>query len=98
MNEIMGVEMVGGMNTSLFLSLSLSVSSSVEVCNISLKSVLLHMEATPSLSHYAVCGLRSWSSKTYASALGAAFSRCHLHDFILLNVDLTQNVQYDLNR
>ncbi|XP_060772053.1 GREB1-like protein isoform X4 [Neoarius graeffei] len=72
--------------------------SSVEVCNVSLKSVLLHMEATPSLSHYAMCGVRNWSSKTSTLFLGAAFSRCHLHDFILLNVDLTQNVQYDLNR
>lgn len=80
------------------MNISLSLSSSVEVCNISLKSVLLHMEATPSLSHYAMCGLRKWSSKTSASFLGAAFSRCHLHDFILLNVDNTQNVQYDLNR
>lgn len=71
---------------------------SVEVCNVSLKSVLLHMEMTPSLCHYAMCGLRNWSSKTSVSSLGAAFSRCHLHDFILLNVDLTQNVQYDLNR
>lgn len=84
------------MNNSF--SLSLSVYSSVEVCNVSLKSVLLHMEMTPSLCHYAMCGLRNWSSKTSVSSLGAAFSRCHLHDFILLNVDLTQNVQYDLNR
>lgn len=88
--------MDGGINLSL--SLSLCLSSSVEVCNVSLKSVLLHMEATPSLSHYAMCGVRNWSSKTSTLFLGAAFSRCHLHDFILLNVDLTQNVQYDLNR
>ncbi|KAF7706819.1 hypothetical protein HF521_020073 [Silurus meridionalis] len=71
---------------------------SVEVCNVSLKRVMLHIEATPSLAQYAICGLRNWSSKTSISSLGAAFSRCHLHDFILLNVDLTQNVQYDLNR
>ncbi|KAL7875448.1 hypothetical protein AOLI_G00104110 [Acnodon oligacanthus] len=70
--------------------------NSSEVVNVSLKSVLLHMECSPKLSHYAVCGVRSWSSK--APSAGAAFSRCHLHDFIVLNVDLTQNVQYDLNR
>ncbi|XP_066537902.1 GREB1-like protein [Hoplias malabaricus] len=67
-----------------------------EVVNVSLKSVLLHMESIPKLSQYAVCGLRSWSSKHVTT--GAVFSRCHLHDFILLNIDLTQNVQYDLNR
>ncbi|KAL7880884.1 hypothetical protein SRHO_G00031380 [Serrasalmus rhombeus] len=70
--------------------------NSSEVVNVSLKSVLLQMECSPKLSQYAVCGVRSWSSK--APRAGAAFSRCHLHDFILLNVDLTQNVQYDLNR
>ncbi|XP_049338795.1 GREB1-like protein isoform X2 [Astyanax mexicanus] len=67
-----------------------------EVVNVSLKSVMLRMESSPKLSDYAVCGVRSWSSKSVSS--GSAFSRCHLHDFILLNVDLTQNVQYDLNR
>ncbi|XP_062850620.1 GREB1-like protein isoform X2 [Trichomycterus rosablanca] len=71
---------------------------SVEVCNVSLKQVLLHMESTPALPYYAACGLRKWNSKMASSPLGAPFSRCHLHDFILLNVDLTQNVQYDLNR
>uniref|UniRef100_A0AAR2KX77 GREB1-like protein n=1 Tax=Pygocentrus nattereri TaxID=42514 RepID=A0AAR2KX77_PYGNA len=70
--------------------------NSSEVVNVSLKSVLLHMECSPKLSQYSVCGVRSWSSK--APRAGAAFSRCHLHDFILLNIDLTQNVQYDLNR
>ncbi|TTB71000.1 GREB1-like protein [Bagarius yarrelli] len=71
---------------------------SVEECNVSLKSVLLHIEGTPSLAHYAMCGLKKWSSRTSVSSLGGPFSRCHLHDFVLLNVDLTQNVQYDLNR
>ncbi|XP_076000900.1 GREB1-like protein [Genypterus blacodes] len=66
--------------------------------NVSLKSVLLHMESTPKISLYAMCGPRKWSSGLTSKSLGQPFSRCHLHDFVMLNVDLTQNVQYDLNR
>lgn len=66
--------------------------------NVSLKSVLQHMENTPKISLYAVCGLRKWSSGLSSQAPTSPFSRCHLHDLIMLNVDLTQNVQYDLNR
>ena len=64
----------------------------------SLKTVLQHMEATPKVSLYAMCGTRKWSSGPRHKAGGRPFSRCHLHDFVMLNVDLTQNVQYDLNR
>ncbi|XP_076828572.1 GREB1-like protein isoform X2 [Brachyhypopomus gauderio] len=73
-------------------------SGPAEVTNVSLRSVLLHMEASPKVYEYAVCGVRRWSSAVSAAPVGRAFSRCHLHDLILLNVDLTQNVQYDLNR
>ncbi|CAL8345117.1 unnamed protein product [Merluccius merluccius] len=66
--------------------------------NVSLKTVLQHMEATPKVSLYAMCGARKWSSGLGHRAGGMPFSRCHLHDFVMLNVDLTQNVQYDLNR
>ncbi|TRY68187.1 hypothetical protein DNTS_006982 [Danionella cerebrum] len=69
-----------------------------EVLNVSLKSVLQHMEETPKISQYAVCGLRKWSSSLSSRAPMKPFSRCHLHNLIMLNVDLTQNVQYDLNR
>uniref|UniRef100_A0AAY4C4J3 GREB1-like protein n=1 Tax=Denticeps clupeoides TaxID=299321 RepID=A0AAY4C4J3_9TELE len=71
---------------------------SPEVTNVSLKSVLQHIEATPKVSQYGVCGVRKWSSGLASQPLSAPFSRCHLHDLIMLNVDLTQNVQYDLNR
>uniref|UniRef100_A0A9J8BEF9 GREB1 like retinoic acid receptor coactivator n=1 Tax=Cyprinus carpio carpio TaxID=630221 RepID=A0A9J8BEF9_CYPCA len=74
---------------------SLSLS---EVMNVSLKSVLQHVEATSKISLYAMCGLRKWSSSFSSRAPTSPFSRCHLHDLIMLNVDLTQNVQYDLNR
>ncbi|XP_067887825.1 GREB1-like protein isoform X3 [Heterodontus francisci] len=70
----------------------------VSTKNISLKTVMLHIEATPKITHYALCGIQKWNSKLNASKLRTPFSRCHIHDFILLNVDLTQNVQYDLNR
>ncbi|KAM5222301.1 GREB1-like protein isoform 2-T2 [Ctenodactylus gundi] len=63
--------------------------------NVSLKSVLQHIEATPKIVHYAILGIQKWSSKL---KLKAPFSRCHVHDFLLLNIDLTQNVQYDFNR
>ncbi|XP_051944311.1 GREB1-like protein isoform X1 [Hippocampus zosterae] len=66
--------------------------------NVSLKAVLQHMETTPKISLYAMCGARKWSSSLARKAPGRPFSRGHLHDFVLLNVDLTQNVQYDLNR
>lgn len=66
--------------------------------NISLKSVLQHIEATPKIVHYAILGIQKWNSKLNSRAPKVPFSRCHIHDFILLNIDLTQNVQYDLNR
>ncbi|XP_048387819.1 protein GREB1 [Stegostoma tigrinum] len=66
--------------------------------NVSLKHVLQHIEATAQIPHYALCGIRKWSSKINNLHLAEPFSRCHLHDFLLLNVDLTQNVQYNQNR
>ncbi|XP_041805365.1 GREB1-like protein isoform X3 [Chelmon rostratus] len=66
--------------------------------NVSLKTVLQHMETTPKISQYAMCGTRKWSSSLARKSPSHPFSRCHLHEFVMLNVDLTQNVQYDLNR
>ncbi|XP_062986689.1 GREB1-like protein isoform X2 [Elgaria multicarinata webbii] len=66
--------------------------------NVSLKCVLQHIEATPKIVHYAILGIQKWNSKLNSRTPKAPFSRCHIHDFILLNIDLTQNVQYDLNR
>ncbi|MGH0137544.1 UNVERIFIED_CONTAM: hypothetical protein FKN15_064105 [Acipenser sinensis] len=77
---------------------SQSADASPSFKNISLKTVLQHMEATPKITQYAMCGVRKWSHHLAAKRPGAPFSRCHIHDFILLNIDLTQNVQYDLNR
>uniref|UniRef100_A0A674E403 GREB1 like retinoic acid receptor coactivator n=1 Tax=Salmo trutta TaxID=8032 RepID=A0A674E403_SALTR len=71
---------------------------SSSLTNVSLKTVLQHMEATPKISLYAVCGARKWSSALARRLPARPFSRCHLHDFVMLNVELTQNVQYDLNR
>lgn len=56
------------------------------------------MEATPKITNYAMLGIQKWNSKLNSSFPKRSFSRCHVHDFIMLNVDLTQNVQYDLNR
>ncbi|XP_069829263.1 protein GREB1 isoform X2 [Dendropsophus ebraccatus] len=66
--------------------------------NVSLKHILQHMEATQSIAQYAMLGMRKWTSKTKAVDMTDPFSRCHLHDFILLNVDLTRDVQYNQNR
>uniref|UniRef100_A0A8C5HNW9 GREB1-like protein n=1 Tax=Gouania willdenowi TaxID=441366 RepID=A0A8C5HNW9_GOUWI len=66
--------------------------------DVSLRAVLQHMENTPKVSLYSVCGVRKWSSSAAHRTPSTPFSRCHLHDFVMLNVDLTQNVQYDLNR
>ncbi|XP_034039767.1 GREB1-like protein isoform X3 [Thalassophryne amazonica] len=68
------------------------------ITNVSLKMVLQHMESTPKISQYAMCGTRKWNSSLAHRPPKLPFSRCHLHDFVMLNVDLTQNVQYDLNR
>ncbi|OXB58411.1 hypothetical protein ASZ78_007779 [Callipepla squamata] len=65
--------------------------------NVSLKNVLQHIEATPKIVHYAILGVQKWNSKLNTRKTKAPFSRCHVRDFILLNIDLTQNVQYDLN-
>lgn len=64
----------------------------------SLRTVLQHMENTPKISQYAMCGIRKWNGGMARRPRGQPFSRCHLHGFVVLNVDLTQNVQYDLNR
>uniref|UniRef100_A0A673ZK92 GREB1 like retinoic acid receptor coactivator n=1 Tax=Salmo trutta TaxID=8032 RepID=A0A673ZK92_SALTR len=66
--------------------------------NVSLKTVLQHIEATPKIFLYTMCGTRKWSSALARCLPAMPFSRCHLHDFVMLNVDLTQNLQYDLNR
>lgn len=66
--------------------------------NVSLKHILQHIEATPNVTHYALIGMRKWSSKTNSAEIKEPFSCCHVHDFIMLNVDLTQNVQYNQNR
>ncbi|XP_072460462.1 GREB1-like protein isoform X4 [Notamacropus eugenii] len=74
------------------------MDSGITSKNVSLKSVLQHLEATPKIVHYAILGIQKWNSKLSSRSLKSPFSRCHVHDFVLLNVDLTQNVQYDLNR
>ncbi|KAM9316407.1 protein GREB1 [Gastrophryne carolinensis] len=66
--------------------------------NVSLKYILQHMEGTQNIVQYAMLGMRKWSSKTKNRDLREPFSCCHLNDFILLNVDLTQDVQYNQNR
>uniref|UniRef100_A0A9J8CFX7 Growth regulating estrogen receptor binding 1 n=1 Tax=Cyprinus carpio carpio TaxID=630221 RepID=A0A9J8CFX7_CYPCA len=67
--------------------------------NVSLKQVLQHMESSPNITQYGLCGMRKWSSRGGgAGQQKDPFSRGHLHDFLLLNVDLTQNVQYNQNR
>ncbi|XP_069476984.1 GREB1-like protein isoform X2 [Ambystoma mexicanum] len=66
--------------------------------NVSLKSVLQHIEATPKITHYGILGIQKWNSKLNFKKPKPPFSRCHVHNVILLNVDLTQNVQYDVNR
>uniref|UniRef100_A0A8C5QRI5 Growth regulating estrogen receptor binding 1 n=1 Tax=Leptobrachium leishanense TaxID=445787 RepID=A0A8C5QRI5_9ANUR len=66
--------------------------------NVSLKYILQHKESSQHVTQYAMIGMRKWTSKTKVSDWKEPFSRCHLHDFILLNVDLTRDVQYNQNR
>ncbi|XP_032877476.1 protein GREB1 isoform X2 [Amblyraja radiata] len=79
-------------------SSSVSAEPKVVERNVSLKHVLQHIEVTTQIPRYALCGFRKWSSKVSSPYLTEPFSRCHLHDFLMLNVDLTQNVQYNQNR
>ncbi|XP_007895260.2 protein GREB1 [Callorhinchus milii] len=79
-------------------STSVSAVQTVSERNVSLKHVLQDIETTTQIPHYALCGIMKWSSKVSTLYLMEPFSRCHLHDFLLLNVDLTQNVQYNQNR
>ncbi|CAM9434348.1 unnamed protein product [Lampetra fluviatilis] len=73
---------------------------------VSLRHVLRRLEATPKATRYAVLGVRRWGGSWRAAGLpGAAgtarlhsFSRRHLHDLVLLNVELTRAVTYDHNR
>ncbi|XP_038158170.1 protein GREB1 [Cyprinodon tularosa] len=66
---------------------------------VSLKQVLQHMEGCPDLAQYGLCGIRKWNSRGLAGVKQwEPFSRGHVHDFLLLNVDRSQNVQYDQNR
>ncbi|KAM6942963.1 protein GREB1 [Xenentodon cancila] len=66
---------------------------------VSLKQVLQHMEACPELEHFGLCGIRKWSSRGFVGKkLWEPFYRGHLHNFLMLNVDRSQNVQYDQNR
>ncbi|XP_058255959.1 protein GREB1 [Hemibagrus wyckioides] len=67
--------------------------------NVSLKQVLQHMESSPDITQYGLCGLRKWSSRGAGTGQRREpFSRRHLHDFLLLNVDLTHDVQYNQHR
>uniref|UniRef100_A0A8C7M5W9 Growth regulating estrogen receptor binding 1 n=1 Tax=Oncorhynchus kisutch TaxID=8019 RepID=A0A8C7M5W9_ONCKI len=72
--------------------------------NVSLKQMLQHMEACPDLTQFGLCGIRKWSSHFPGQGSGGGarhrepFSRGHLHDFLLLNVDLTQGIQFNQNR
>lgn len=80
------------------MSSSETSDGSSTLTNVSLKMVLQHMENTPKVPLYAMCGTRKWSSSLAHKSPRKPFGRSHLHDFVMLNVDLTQNVQYDLNR
>ncbi|XP_055718865.1 protein GREB1-like isoform X3 [Salvelinus fontinalis] len=74
--------------------------------SVSLKQLLQHMEACPDLTQFGLCGIRKWSSHSPGQGQGSGggachrepFSRGHLHDFLLLNVDLTQGIQFNQNR
>ena len=64
----------------------------------SMCKVLEDIEAIPSLLSYGMVGLRQYSSKCVAPLNKAPFSRCVLNSFVLLNVSLLQDVQYDSSR
>ncbi|KAE8605101.1 hypothetical protein XENTR_v10014969 [Xenopus tropicalis] len=72
--------------------------SSCSERNVSLKYILQHMEASQDITQYALLGMRKWTSKNNERDMKEPFSRCHVHDFVLLNVNLTQDVQYNQNR
>ena len=60
--------------------------------------VLENIESIPSLLSYGQLGLRQYSSKCSAPLLRASFARSILNSFILLNVALLRDIQYDTSR
>uniref|UniRef100_A0A8C4RD23 GREB1 like retinoic acid receptor coactivator n=1 Tax=Eptatretus burgeri TaxID=7764 RepID=A0A8C4RD23_EPTBU len=67
--------------------------------NVSLKRLLLHLEEMPNITHFAMCGVRRWSGCQVPRSRGSfSFSRCHLHDLVLLNADITRAISYDQHR
>ncbi|XP_054840525.1 GREB1-like protein isoform X2 [Eublepharis macularius] len=48
--------------------------------NVSLKSVLQHIEATPKIVHYAILGIQKWNSKLNSRSPKAPFSRYFCED------------------
>ncbi|XP_077991661.1 GREB1-like protein [Glandiceps talaboti] len=65
---------------------------------VTLREVIEHIESTPKLSNFASFGIRQWTSKNFTRSMQQNFTRSHLHNMVFINVDLTQNVQYDQNR
>ncbi|KFQ09967.1 GREB1-like [Haliaeetus albicilla] len=63
-----------------------------------LESIKLLLFSVLLLSIMEKIAFQKWCIRLNVRKAKAPFSRCHVHDFILLNIDLTQNVQYDLNR
>lgn len=55
----------------------------------SLKHIMQHIEASPNITHYALIACE-WSSKTGAARCASPSPAATAHDFIVLNVDLTQ--------
>ena len=64
----------------------------------SLKSVVEQIEAIPKLFHYAMLGVRQWCGGSKIDVSKQPFSRTHMYNMVFVNVDRTQNVQYDHNR
>uniref|UniRef100_UPI00358DEE59 GREB1-like protein isoform X2 n=1 Tax=Myxine glutinosa TaxID=7769 RepID=UPI00358DEE59 len=83
----------------MFYETDSNAGTSADLRNVSLKRVLLRLEEMPNITRFAMCGVRRWSGCQASRSRGnLSFSRCHLHDLVLLNADVTRTISYDQHR
>ncbi|XP_033645138.1 GREB1-like protein isoform X1 [Asterias rubens] len=65
---------------------------------VSLKGLIREVEAIPKLFSFAMIGFQQWSGRLKVMTEGQPFSQCHLYNMVFVNLEETQNVQYDHHR
>ena len=63
-----------------------------------MKGLIREVEAIPKLFSFAMIGFQQWSGRLKVMTEGQPFSQCHLYNMVFVNLEETQNVQYDHHR